>query len=291
VMKAGFIQETIKKNNRRRLVIGLILLGLILITFCGFIRYFYNFVLGPFDVDRSKLLNAERAGEFFEYYVNIQGDEIYDTGFVYVTVSDSGAETTDYYYYALEIGREFLLVESTSEIDSANVTGYIKSIPSNIEEEVLGELIRETPSLQAKFMPIMVRVNQFRTAGWIAIALSLIVGSIGVIMVGIAALHMANPKSHPIMKSLKIFGNPKIISQDIDADLTGDIYQDKQVTITNNWLIQVKGIRFSITRFEDVIWCYKRVVQHRTYGVPTGKNFVTTQAYESKVHKNQEVCF
>jgi hypothetical protein len=272
-MKAGFIQDTIKKNNRRRLVIGFILIGLILISFCAFIRYYYNFVMGPFEVDRTKLLNAERAGAFFEYYVNIQGDEIYDTGFVYVTVSDSGTETTDYYYYALEIGRELMLVESTEEIDTANVTGFIKSIPNNIEEEVLGELIEETPSLQAKFMPIMLKVNNFRTAGWIGIALGIIVGTIGVIIIGITLLHIASPESHPIMKSLKTFGNPKIISQEIDSDLAGETYQDKQITITDHWLIQVKGVRFSITRFEDVIWCYKRVVQHRTYGVPTGKNF------------------
>ncbi len=272
-MKDMKIQSIIKKINRRKIILGISLLVIIAAGYLGFIRYFYNFALGPFDLEQAKLLEAEKARDFFQYFVNIQGDEIYDTGFQYVTVHDSGYEEVDYYYYALEIGRNYLLVESPDVLEDPNITGYIKSISSDIQEEMLDELIRDEPSLQDHFLPFMLKTNNFRTGGWVWIGISFVLGAISGLLLIVAFVQISNPAAHPVMKNLKHFGDPKRIASEIDSELANSTMPSKNLSFTENWLLYTKGMQFSATRYEDIIWLYKKVTQHRTNGIPTGKTY------------------
>lgn len=264
----------IHKINRRKFIIAFILLFIVTISYVLFLRYFYNFLLGPFEMEQSKLINAEGPRELFQYFINVTGDDIYDTGFEYVTVHDSGYEETDYYYYALEMGREFLLVETPERLDTSTVTGFIKGIPTDIQKEVLDSLLAETPSLQGHFMPFMLKTNNFRMGGFIWIGISVVLGAISLILILTTTLHLGNTDRHPVMKELKPFGEPKRIAGEINAELTAGKLETKLATLTENWLIIFKGLNFQATKYSDVIWLYKKITQHRTYGVPTGKTFM-----------------
>lgn len=274
-MEKGYITTTIRNINKRRIIAAFILLFLIGMSYVVFLRYFYNFAFGPFEIERSDLTNADRPRDLFQYFITIQGDEIYNTGFEYVTIHDNGRQEVESYYYALEIGREYLLVETPDRQEAPTVTGYIKGIPSDIQEEVLDEIIRESPSLQGHFMPFLLKTNQFRTGGWVWIGISFLLGLIAIINLIRAAVHVGAPQSHPVIKNLSQFGDPKRIAQEIDAEVTGRDASKKRkhLILTENWVILRKGNSFRATRFEDIIWLYKKIVQHRTYGVPTGKTF------------------
>jgi hypothetical protein len=273
-MKTENINTMIGKINRRKFIIAFILLFIFVVGYVLFLRYFYNFLLGPFETEPSKLINADSSRELFQYFITVTGDEIYDTGFEYVTVHDSGYEETDYYYYALEMGREFVLVETPERIDTPTVTGFIKRIPSDIQEKVLDQLVSETPSLQGHFMPFMLKTNNFRTGGVVWIITSVGLGAISLILILTTSLQLGNTARHPVMKKLNPFGDPKRIASEIDAELSAEKYTSKLATFTKNWVIVFKGLNFQITRYEEVIWLYKKVTQHRTYGVPTGKTFI-----------------
>jgi hypothetical protein len=269
MINGTFVDDIVRRSSRRTLMFGMI--GLIALIGAHVLsaRYYYNFFLGPFEIDEDTLLEMEDWNSRLEYYVNVVGEDSYDTGFTYVTTSDSGSETTDYSYVELEIDRDSLLVQVPGELDSRipeAFTGSLVSITDEIQREVVDEL-------RGRFLPYMLDTSDFKTMGY--------VGLVGTAVVGLACLYLiftglgrlSNPNRHPAVKALGRFGDPQTIAQQMHHELSGSHPQVGNLHFTRHWVINKSGASLDVTRPQDVVWIYKKVTQHRTNGIPTGKTY------------------
>lgn len=277
-MSNDFVASTIRRMNLRLLVISL--LGLLLV-FAGLLlswRYLYNFFLGPFDISRGELLALQDAGSRTQYYVTVTGDDHADTGYSYVSTTDSGKETTEHYYHALFLDDRLLLVKSPLEEIGDQVTGALVKLPSDVQNEVIGELEIEVPEIKGAFLPMMLDAMNFRTGGYFGLGAAGLFGLLSLFGGGLAAYRFTTPQAHPALKKLTNYGALESVTGEIDIEMAAPLQMvGKKITFTRRWLVSTLA-GLDAMPYRDILWAYKQVTQHRTNGIPTGK------AYAALVH-------
>lgn len=263
------LEDYIQKANHRRLILGSVLLLILVILFASFSKYLFNFAFGPFEAKISDLINAEEANDIYRYFITVKGKKIYDTGFQHVTTNENGVDIIDEYYLALDLGPKFILIESYEIPTSNEVTGFLKPIPTNIQEEVLDQVYQENPGLRGYFLPYMIKVDNFRMAGWVGITAGSLTLVLALLLFIRGLSQLNHPEKHPIIQRLVAFGDPNKLVLEIDDELTTGSEIGKNLVLTEHWLLHYRGTRIDVTRFDDIVWVYKQVLQHRTNGVPT----------------------
>jgi len=272
-MNANFIESNIRRTNLK--LLGISLFGLLLV-FAGLVlgtRYLYNMVLGPFSIENSDLLIMQDRDKPWQYYVTVIGEDHANTGYYYASVSDSGKETIEDYYHVLMIGDRLLLVKSKDEEITNQVSGALESISSEVQREVIDQLEREIPEITGAFLPVMLDATNFRSIGFIWLAIGTAVGLIATGGVLLAMYRFINPLAHPAMRALERFGQVESISRQIDMDMSSPHKQlGKKIHLTSHWLVYAGGA-IQAMPYTAIMWGYKQVTQHRTNGIPTGKTY------------------
>lgn len=277
-MHTSVVNGTINRSNRNLLIIALVaLLALVVFAALTF-RYYANFFAGPSAISQADLLGAQDADDLFQYYVTVEGDDVADTGFTLETTRN-GVVTSTKNYLGLLVGDKVLLIETAKMAIGTAFTGSLIDIPGDVQREVVDVLVKDEPDLKGIFLPMMLRDDDFNFSGYLGIALT----------IGLAALagwnlfrgltRMSDPSRHPIMRALSRFGDPRMVVGDLDAQLAVDHPKVGNVHITPNWMVHTQKSDLNATRFDDIVWIYKQVTQHRTNGIPTGKTF-TAQIYD-----------
>jgi hypothetical protein len=251
-------------------------LALVFIGLAFSMRYIINLVQGPAEIDRPTLLSVTDASAVDRYYVTITGDDTADTGFSYVTTSESGSESTDSYYLALLIDERILLVESNNPEIDLTVTGTLENIPSDIQSEVIDALELEVPEIDGLFLPVLLDDSNFASRGYLGFAVAGIVGLISLAGVGLAGFRLASPSAHRAVKALSRFGEPETVMREIDIEMAmNPVKVGGKTNFTTHWMVSTKNGLIALP-YRDAMWCYKQVTQHRTNGVPTGKTYTAT---------------
>lgn len=273
-MTPEFVHGIIARSNRNLLL--RCLLGIALLVGAGLIfsNYLYNFTTGPFTVKGKLLGNAASLGDLSQRFITVTGDDdLIDTGYQYVTTSSSGAETIEAYYQALILDDKFLLVKSDKLLEGKTVTGGLTEMPGDVREEVIRDIEKEYPDLKDTFLPFMLDTSDFRIPGYIGLAIAAVVLLLTVWGVFRWISRRGDPLQHPIMKSLSRFGDPDTIASQIEMDMVNNPAKVGKLSLGRSWLVQSTGSSLSATRFNDVMWAYKSITQHRTNGIPTGKTY------------------
>jgi hypothetical protein len=100
-------------------------------------------------------------------------------------------------------------------------------------------------------------------------------GVVCLVRISYILLSVANTSRHPIIRNLKRFGERDTIIPQIEHELANDhVKVGKTIHLTAHWLVQFTSSSFKATPLTDVMWIYKQVIQHRTYGIPVGKSYV-----------------
>ena len=275
-MQDGFILSTVRRLNLRMLALSLFGLSLVFISGLLSMRYLINLLQGPAVLDRATLIGATNARNLDRYYVTITGDETADTGFSYVTTSDSGSESTDTYYLALLIDEWILLVESKEPEIGITVTGSLETIPDDVRSEVINTLELEVPETKGRFLPVMIDNSSFASRGTVGFILAGIVGLISLFGLGLSSYRLAAPEAHPAIQALSRYGHTERMVREIDLEMAMTPERiGNQVSFTKNWMVSTKSGLLALP-YRDAIWCYKQVTQQRTNGIPTGKIFTAT---------------
>jgi uncharacterized protein DUF6709 len=274
-MGSNFIHGIIRRSNLNQFIFALVVsIGLIVAFVLG-ANFYYNMFNGPFDMSKSDLLNIDNLDGLKEYYVNLKGDDVADTGYQYVR-KNYGVETGHDSYAALIFDRQLLLVQIPGDVDESNknYTGALKPIPSDVQNEILDEIYRDEPSVKGHFLPFLLDTSDLRVNGYIGIVIGALIGLICVWLIVRSLRRMGNPASHPIMRGLARFGDADQTAEQIEFEMNQDHQKvGKNLHLTRNWLVYRTASSLSATKLSDVIWLYKHVTQRRTYGVATGKTF------------------
>lgn len=273
-MTSDFVTNIVNRSNRNLLLRSL--LGIVILVVAGvfFSNYLYNFISGPFTVEKDQLIQAKSLGDLKQQFITVKGDEeIVDTGYQYVTGSGSD-EKIESYYEALVLDDKLLLVKSGSLLEGqTTVTGGLTELPSDVQREVIADLEREYPNLKDTFLPFMLDTGNYRLPGFIGLAVAAVVLVLVAIGLGRYFGRVSDPAKHPIMKSLNRFGDANNVAQQIEMEMAQEPPKVGNMRMGRNWLIQATGSSMNATRYNDVMWAYKQITQHRTNGIPTGKTF------------------
>lgn len=274
-MDSGFsIADIIRRSNRNRMIVWL--LGLVLAAGGLYLaRHHYNNIFnGPFDMTKDEVLAIEDANNLQKYYITLRGDGAQDTGYQYVK-GEGANERVERSYVGLELDDRYLLVERMGEaVEERTVTGVLSPISSEINREVIQALYDDVPSLEGTFLPFMLSMEDFKPQGYAGLAAGILVALVSLWGLFQTFRRSADHSRHGIMKGLGRFGDAEQTAQQIEYDM-GQPHDtvNKTLHLTRNWLVHLHGVQFEATRWNDVMWLYKKITQQRVNGIPAGKTY------------------
>jgi hypothetical protein len=285
------VAQTIARASRGRLIRAIIGIALVAVTLIAGYRYLYNFALGPFPADVDAIAAAGEPGDLLRYYLTIEGDKTYDTGF-YLEKTTDGIVTGRSNYYALAVGDRLLLIETPLDRLRTSFTGYLELPRSDVAQQVIADIEARDQSLKGVFLPMQLTDDDFKGPGYgLLIVIPLLLG--WMIWTLVSALVWAGDHTrHPIARDLGRFGDAGLAISSIDAELAADHQFIGLLHLTPTWLIKRGDGVLQATRHEDIVWIYKVVKTYRAYGLPVGKRYtaVICDRYGKKIEiwKRQE---
>jgi hypothetical protein len=274
-MPSDFVTNIIRRSNRNLLLWSLLGIIAVAVGVILGLNYLQNFIQGPYTVDKQEILNIKDLGSQQKTFITLKGDDMVDTGYYHYTQKKgSSVENVDAYYGALLLEDRYLLVKTGQKVDekTTTYTGGLVAMSSKEQSQIIGDIEQENPDLKGVFLPYMLDTGDFRTPGYIGLA----VGGV-VLLLSLFGLSRfagrSNPLNHPIMKRLAKFGDAEQVASQIDMEMSGDHPKAGNAHFTRSWLVQATGASLNATRFNDIMWVYKKITQHRTNGIPTGKTY------------------
>lgn len=279
-MDNSFINSILRRANRTMLRNSILVLTIIAVLVVLSWRYWLNFFAGPLPMTHAQLIAITDLGSQTRYYVTITGT-IQDTGYQLVSHDSNGSnEKVEANFGALPLQDKFMIVKTSDATFKNTYTGPLMDVSADVNQHVVAGVERDTPDLKGSFLPFMLDATaDFRVPGYVA----LVVGGVALLLSLRAVLTTfargTNPASHPIMRGLARFGPLDQIKANIDAEAMTPYQTIGATKFTENWVLNTGSMTLNAMRLGDVIWVYKKVTQHRTNGIPTGKTY-NVQAFD-----------
>lgn len=277
-MSPTFVQDAVGRSNRNRFFLGALI---ILIMAAGLVvtnRYWLNFIRGPVDTTKQAVLATQNVNGLSQYFVNVKGDRAQDTGLQFVERDTSNnSKTVKASYGALNLNDRLLLVKIPGDVTvkatQTQYTGALVDMSSDEKTQVVDQFESENDNTGA-FLPFMLDTSDFRTNGYIALAVGFVVLLICIWLVLTALSRMTDHTKHPIIRALRRFGDPQQVADQINADMSNPHETAGKIHLGTTWLV-IPGASpgLAATRFDDLVWAYGKVTQRRTNGIPTGKSY------------------
>jgi hypothetical protein len=270
-VESNFIIKLIRRSNRNQLILWGLMLCVVLTGIALSINQFYNLLAGPFAVDTDYIEGIQDVQHLDKFYVTVEGQQTFDTEFS-KTRTTYFIQTGKSYYKTLALNDHLLLVKSGDPVNQVSYSGALQPIPSDEQQQVVNAMIREKPNLQDAFLPFMMEADEFRLnsyAGLAAAAIGLIGCLLGILW---TMSKVVNHERHPFWRELERFGEPASIADQIDSEI-GSAETVGKARITRNWLVVAQPVSLGVIHLKDVMWIYKGVIQKRSYGIATGKDF------------------
>ncbi|HLK59604.1 MAG TPA: DUF6709 family protein [Chthonomonadaceae bacterium] len=275
----NIVGQHIRRTNRNLIVWNVLLLILLLLIAAASSRYYANFFQGPYAISQERLAALQNPDDAYRNYIRITPDRITDSGGkeVYQTQDKySGkveSERVTSHYLLCDVGDRVLLVKSGSEDEhQREFIGTLTPIPTEVQNEIINPTWNEAPELRTRMLPYMMEEGKYEFAP----QFGLVVGGLLFLMAAwnlLNAVKRSNPMEHPIAKGLAAYGNPLDIANTMDREASLQAFQSGGVMLTQNWLLMPSTFGLMVWPLDQLVWIYKKVTQHRTNGVPTGKTF------------------
>ena len=297
-LHGSFLDRQIHRTNRNLLLVSLALIVAVVGYAVVERRYLYNFFSGPFEVSGPQLVTVQNPESQLRYFVKVTGDDSSDTGLQEVErESEGGAvkrETVKAKYSILLLAKHLLIVKSDPNEGGKVYTGELGEIPSEVRSNIITPLLKEHSNANQAFLPFMMDTTSFRTEGYIALAVGIPAFVLASWLIAKVMRRRADSASHPIVQAASRYGTLADVAQQFDMELQGNTVRIGRATVTQSWVLLPSRFGLSICRVPDLIWAYKKVTQHRTNFIPTGKTYqvimydrhgkpLTMQARQKKV--------
>jgi len=250
------------------LAIGILILG-------ANVRYAKNFLRGPYETSAEQLQALSSPAATSRFFVRVAGSEVLDTGIHEITVRKrSGVEvgrSVSFGYYGLLVGKRFLIVKSSSQ-PGATVQGQLVDFPEGLRSNLASSIGPDV--VQQRVYPFLLETEGFRTAGYWAIAI--------VILLGLCLYGFARPalkrlqdiSTHPVMQRVQKWGDLIGLSAQAEKEYRDGVYYEAGgVRVADKFVFVGGFFTFNVFRFWDLLWVYKKVIRHSVNLIPTGKTY------------------
>jgi hypothetical protein len=238
-------------------------------------RYVNNFMRGPFPTTPEQLDAISDAGRADRFYIRVNGSRTIDTGIQQITtttrdgVKESGRVTAG--YFAVLVGNRFLIVKNPSPPNGI-VEGELKTLPSELRTELSASLGAD--QVQKYIRPLLLDTEGFRYPGYWGIAAGLALLFCLFRYMRPALALRRDVSQSPVIQRVRSWGDLVSLAVEIEREYSNAVeYKSRGMCVTKGYVIENRPFSFNVLRFEDLIWAYKRVTQHRVNFIPTGKSY------------------
>ena len=273
------IGQHIERTNRNLFLSNLAIVATVLGlgVFTG--RYWYNFFLGPFNIDASTLHGIKDLETTNQYFVKVTGEKSFNTGLQQISQSKDKytdkvkSETVKANYLVLLVSGRILIIKANPNSNTGTeFTGQLVNLPDDVSNELVK--IAGNPDIKTAFLPVMLETDGFHTAGYFGLGIGLPLLLFGGWNLLKYKQRKDDPKKHPIMQSIAQYGEPELIAGNIESEFQiNSKYTLGDLTMIPSWFFRKTTFGLDILRLQDVVWSYKKITQHYTNGIPTGKSF------------------
>lgn len=279
-MTSNLVLSAVRRANRTMIIWSAV--GLVILAVVGALtlRYYINMFSGPRAVSASELIQINDPDTEDRYYVSVDGDKALDTGVQMVSRSRrSGTERVTANYVALMLDDRLLVVKTPNELPSdedqipTHYEGALVAMPSDIQREVVDDIESQVPELKGRFLPYMLDAGSFSTGGIIGLVVMVPLLLLCVFGIVRASQRTSDPSKHPFVSRLKRFGDPSVVSSEIESEMQAAHPQLGDVHVTRSWMVLAGKSQFQAMRLSDMVWMYKQVTQRRVNGIPAGKTY------------------
>lgn len=270
-------------NNVRRCIRNRFIYALLILAFSGYLgalslNYFYNLIYGPFQVTAQDILAIDNVSNYRNSFVSFKGFEGADTGFTDVVKKQDKyskeitSEETTGKFMAYMVEDKILLVKSELNHVGNDYIGTFVVIPDYVQSDVLTQLQIDVPESKGRFLPFMLDESNRPSVIWLLVLLAALMYGGNELYKAIS--YIQNFEKHPIVKSLRIFGDPELIALRIDEESRSDQNINfGNLLITKSWLLQKLRYTMQIISLKDIVWIYKKVTKKSVNFIPTGKTY------------------
>ncbi len=266
----GFIGNQIRRASKNLLIVNLVLLFFVATSAFSNWRYLYNFAKGPFPIDTSALANLPDPDSLQQYFVTVDNTNSFPTGLQEISVKNGQSTskgTVLAEVHALPVGDRFLLVKVKRGQSGPQYAGALVRLPEEMRGKIPPKLAQHIVS------GVLLDTTDFKENGYWGLAVGIPLLLLALWNVLKAAQRFGRPETHPAIEKLKKFGTPEIMIGRIDAEVAASTPSDcaGETRVTANWLLNAHSLGLNAIRLCDVVWAYRKVVQHRVNFVPAGK--------------------
>ena len=266
----GVIAGHIRRTNRELLVTNLVVFIGCALLFALPSRYWRNFFAGPKQMTHEQLAGITDPDHTPRHFITIPGGKAERIG--RETTTSRGSTRTSAEFYVLHTDSGDLLIKNSPSAATDSFTGYIESVPSDVRDKVLSGYVHAHPITGGKVLPMMLDTTGFRGTGYVGLVFLVPLVLLASWNIMKAVRRMLDSSNHPIVRQLARFGDTADVSRSIDAEANSPaVTRVGTVTITQSWILQPSAFNLEVRKLDDLVWLYRRVTQHRTNGVPTGK--------------------
>jgi hypothetical protein len=271
----SWILRTCRRACVRQLVAWAVVAVVGIVLVAANLRYFTNFVTGPFVMGPSELARIVDPTQSPQYFARVSGTRAIDTGIQQITIRKQGdtevSRSVSAGYYVLDLGEKLLIVKSASG-QPLSVEGELARIPADLDHQLFDT--PEMQSLRDRFYPFYLDAGSFRTAGYVTIALWLTFLGLAGWKVLPTWRKLQDLGSHPIVRRVASWGDPVQVSAEIKREWTSPgIRRHGSWTLTPSYLVKSSYFGFDVLRFWDLLWAYRRVTKRSVNFIPIGKNY------------------
>lgn len=270
-----FLKWQVRKTAVSLLIANFFILAIISLVAYANRQYIVNLFSGPLELSKIELDAIRNPQLENRNYATVRGDKSFPTGLQEVVQKknkNSGAitsETVTHEYTVVLFDKRLLIVKAPNGTQtSTTFTGELVGIPWNLQQKIVND--KSGGDYSAAFYPFMLDASDYTNSGyvWLAIGVPLFIYCFFKLLSAIKWLN--SPQSHPAVSKYQ----NSLSSQEEDIAESESIQKfGSEIVISKHWVLKKEVFSFTLFALTSFTWAYKKVVQKRVYGVPSGKDY------------------
>src|SRR5262245_604957 len=294
------IGRQIRRSSRNLIIWNGLLLAAVIVFFAFTARYYYNFLFGPFTLDRDAVVKL-KDDNLSEYFVTVESDFCQDTGVPFWKTGKRGRRYIGGRYLLLDMKDGWLVVKVGKDATAEKKwTGTINKLSYEARSDLGGMLgfnrLGAQPAGAKPLLPVMLDATGFRLIGYIGLAFAIPAGLLSLRNLFKGVARLSNIEKHPLAQRLKKYGEPAEVAEKIQVEYDSpERTEIGKASFTRSWMVHPTTFGVDAVFLGDAVWSYKTVTQHYHNGVPTGKTYT---AHICDIHgsqvgvqlKNEQLC-
>ncbi len=262
----NFIGEQIRRTNRNLLMINLLIVVVVITYACLSAGYLKQAATQGQQVSPEALA---RMGASAHHIFEVDSTEVMASGYQEVE-RKNGSEKAVADFLVMRAGDHMLIVKTSPGKHGPHFTGNLETIPGDLSAALSRDI--KSPQTRAAILPVMLETTAYSNEAWLALVFGVPLLLIGTWNLKKWMSRASDPALSPIVTQLQHRGG-MMACQQVDSEMAQGPEKVGKAIFTKSWVVVPNTFGTHIMHFDDVVWVYKKVTQHRVNFIPTGKTY------------------